>query len=165
MKSDPSILPWVVDTSGLQLADNTAPEYDMTMRNYLKSKALPIKSIRELRQQCVDGGSTIEVIYDLRGSGLTYKTAANSAIFATNSTSDVEKFAKMFGLDLDQKFFFTKNPEFKGKMTKTPFPVAGEDGISFREALSKHIDLIGPVSKKLLGSMVTFCEAAEDKAL
>lgn len=93
-----------MDTSELQLADNSTPEYDMTMRNYLKSKPLPIKSIRELRQQCVDGGSTIEVIYDLRGSGLTYKTAANSAIFATNSTSDVEKFAEMFSLDLDLKF-------------------------------------------------------------
>lgn len=50
-------------------------------------------------------------------------------------------------------------------MTKTPFPIACEDGMSIREALSKHIDLIGPVSKKILGSIVQFCEAAEDKAL
>jgi len=54
----------------------------MNMRNYLSSKPLTIKSIRELRQQCVDGGSTIEIVYDLRGTGLTYKTAANSAIYA-----------------------------------------------------------------------------------
>ena len=32
---DLSILPWKVDTSGVQLADNSAaPEYDMNMRNY-----------------------------------------------------------------------------------------------------------------------------------
>lgn len=50
-KSDPSVLPWVVDTSGLHLESNAAaqPEYDMTMRNYLKSKPLPIKTIKELR--------------------------------------------------------------------------------------------------------------------
>ena len=41
---DPSVLPWVVDTSDIQLADNsTEPEYDMNMRNYLASKPLAIK--------------------------------------------------------------------------------------------------------------------------
>ena len=65
----------------------------MNMRNYLSSKPIPIKLIRELRQQCVDGGSTIEVVYDLRGTGFTYSTAANSAIYATNKEADVEAFA------------------------------------------------------------------------
>ena len=73
----------------------------MNGRNFLASKALPIKSIRELRQKNLDGGSTLEVIYDLRGTGLTYKTAANAAIFATNKPADVEKFAQIFNLDLD----------------------------------------------------------------
>ena len=143
--ADPSVLPWTVDMSGLQLQENAeaAPEYDMNMRNYLASKPLKIKSIRQLRQKCADGGSTIEIVYDLRGSGLTYKTAANSAIYAQNKPEDVEKFAQMFNMTdkLDTKFCFTKNPEFKGKMTKTPFPVGGSDGISIREALTKHIDL------------------------
>ena len=111
------------------------------MRNYIASKQLPIKSIRQLRQQCLDGGSTIEVVYDLRGSGLTYKTAANSAIYATNRQADVEKFAKMFELDLDKKFFFRKNPEYSGRKAKTPFPISDAEGMSFREALTKHIDL------------------------
>ena len=94
-KLDPSVMPWIVDDSGIQLADNTAgPEYDLNMRNYTTSTPLPIKSMRELRQQCVGGGSTLEVVFDLRGSGLTYKTAANSAIYATNKTADVEQFAK-----------------------------------------------------------------------
>ena len=45
--NDPTILPWIVDTSEIQLADNTSqPDYDITMRNYLKSKPLPIKSIK-----------------------------------------------------------------------------------------------------------------------
>ena len=140
--------------SGLQLQENEAaqPDYDMNMRNYLTSKPLKIKSIRQLRQKCVDGGSTIEVVYDLSGTGLTYTTAANSAIFAHNKDEDVLKFAEMFNLTdkLDTKFCFTKNPAFKGKMTKTPFPVGDADGISVRDALTKHIDLTGQVSKKLL---------------
>ena len=48
-------------------------------------------------------------------------------------------------------------------MTKTPFPIADADGMTFREALTKHIDLTGPVSKKLLTSMIPFCEAQEDR--
>ena len=61
----------------------------MNMRNYLSSTQLKIKSIKQLRQKCVDGGSTIEVVYDLRGTGLTYKTASNSAIYAKNKAEDV----------------------------------------------------------------------------
>ena len=43
---------------------------------------------------------------------MTYKTAANSAIYAKNKQEDVQKFAEMFELTdkLDTKFVFTKNP-------------------------------------------------------
>ena len=71
----------------------------------------------------------------------------------------------MFNLNLEQKFTFTKNPDFKGKMTKTPFPIQEADGMTIRDALTKHVDLIGPVSKKNLGQMALLCEAAEDKEL
>ena len=137
----------------------------MNMRNYLGSKPLPIKSIRELRQQCVDSGSTIEVIYDLRGSGITYKTGANSAIYATNKPADVEKFAAMFDLSLDQKFCFTNNPLFSGRKAKTPFPITSSEGMTIREALTKHINLTNPVQKKVLGLMIHLCEAEADKKL
>ena len=84
-------------------------------------------------------------------------------MLASSRGADVEVFAKMFNLDLDQKFKFLKNPAFRGKMTKTPFPIADADGMTFREALTKHIDLTGPVAKKLLTSMIPFCEAEEDR--
>lgn len=161
---DPSILPWVVDESDIQLADNTSsPEYDMNMRNYLSSKPLAVKEIRELRQQTTEGGSTLEVIFDLKGTGLTYTTAANSAIYATNTAEDVEKFAKMFSLNLDTTFVFSKNAEFNGKMPKMPFPTG--NSISFREALTKHIDFTAPISKKMLTAMAPLCEAKEDREL
>ena len=162
---DPNALPWIVDVNpeDLLVDEAAAPEYDMNMRNYLSSKPLSVKSIRQLRQKCVDGGSTIEVTFDLRGTGLTYTTAANSAIYATNRQADVEKFAQMFELDLDTRFKFTKNPRFTGRMTKTPFPTPEQEGMTFREALTKHIDLIGPISKKLLTAMIPLCEAQEDR--
>ena len=107
----------------------------------------------------------MEVVYDLRGTGLTYKTAANSAIYAENRASDVEKFAQLFSLDLDTKFTFSKNPRYTGRAAKTPFPITSADGMTFREALTKHIDLYGAISKKTLSSMVPLCEAQQDKDL
>ena len=112
LKSDPNVLPWIVDTLVAQPSSVEDAEYDMNMRHYQSCKPLPVKSIRQLRQKCVDGGSTLEVIYDLRGTGLTYITAANSAIYAVNRAEDVEKFAKMFDLNLDTKFSFVKNGAF-----------------------------------------------------
>lgn len=166
-KADSNVLPWIVDTSGQPLvnADDAAPEFDMNMRHFQSSKPLRVKSIRQLRQKCVDGGSTLEVIYDLSGTGLTYITAANSAIYAVNRASDVEKFAKMFELDLDTKFSFVKNEAFVGRKAKTPFAIASPEGMTFREALTKHIDLTGAISKKLLTAMIPFCEAQADKSL
>lgn len=71
----------------------------------------------------------------------------------------------MFNLDLDTKFNFRANPNFSGRKTKNPFPIQSNEGMTFREALTKHIDLICPVSKKLLGTLAPFCEAQEDKTL
>jgi len=53
------------------------------MRNYNSSEEIPIKSISQLRQK-TDLGSTFEIIFDLNGTGLTYKTAANFAVYPTN---------------------------------------------------------------------------------
>lgn len=49
----------------------------------MTAKDVPIKSIKQLRQN-LDEGSTLEITYDLRGSGLSYKTAANLALFPQN---------------------------------------------------------------------------------
>ena len=46
-----------------------------------------------------------------------------------------------------------------------PFPITAPEGMSFREALTKHIDLTGAISKKLLTAMIPFCEAQADKSL
>lgn len=74
-------LPWIIDDSGLTLEDDGEPQYDMNMRNYTSSVDLPIVDMRELRQQTSFGASTLEVVFDIEGTGLTYETAANFAIY------------------------------------------------------------------------------------
>lgn len=96
---------------------------------------------------------------------MTYKTGANSAIYAVNRTEDVEKFAEMFNLDLDQRFCFKSNPAYSGRAAKTPFPIADASGMTVREALTKHVNLTNAIQKKVLGLMITHCESQEDKTL
>lgn len=71
---------------------------------------IPIKSIIQLRQDTVEG-STLEITYDLRGTGLNYKTAMNLAIFPKNTPSDVERCCELLSYDKDSKFMFKKNPK------------------------------------------------------
>ena len=62
---------------------------EMTARHYQSSKRVKIHSIKELRQSTEDG-STLEVFFDLSGSGLSYKTAQNLAMFPENTDEDVQ---------------------------------------------------------------------------
>lgn len=158
-KSD--ALPWLVAESG-ELTEE--PAYDMNMRNYTASSDLPIKDIKELRQQPGEwGASTLLVSFDLANTGLTYKTAANFAIYATNKPSDVESFASQHKINLDQKFVFAKNPEYTGRAAKLPFPTG--KGVTMREALTNFIDLTGALTIKNLESLIPCCEAEADKSV
>ena len=157
-------LPWLIDDSDLILEDNESDvQYDMNMRNYIGTKDVPIKEIRELRQKTSYGESTLEIVFDLRGTGLTYTTAANFAIYPTNSDAHVEEFAKQYDLDLDKTFTFAKNFEYRGRPPKYPFPTGGQ--ISTRQALTKFIDLTGAMTKRSLTALVPLCESQEDKAV
>ena len=65
-------------------------QYEMTVRHIMASKRLEITEIKELRQSTQDG-STLEVTFDLKNSGLSYSTAQNLAMFPENSDENVEK--------------------------------------------------------------------------
>ena len=157
VEGDRDALPWLIDDSGLVLENADEPQYDMNMRNYTTSVDVPIKEIRELRQKVDWGASTLEVVFDLKGTGLTYKTAANFAIYPTNKVSDVEEFAKQHGLDLNKSFTFTKNFAYRGRPPKMPFPTGNE--ITVREALTKFVDLTGAMTKKTLTALIPLCES------
>ena len=100
--------------------------------------------------------------YDLTGLGLTYVTASNFALYPLNKKADVEQFAKMFGLNLDCTFKWKVNPAYSGRLANTPFPIPAS-GITYREALTKFIDLTGQISRKLLKDFIPLCEAQADK--
>ncbi len=55
----------------------------MNTRNYMRSFECKVSGIKELRQQPNGTESTIECTFELP-EGVTYKTAANSAIYAEN---------------------------------------------------------------------------------
>lgn len=57
--------------------------FDMNTKQYMKSHWCTLAEIRELRQKPGVGGSTIECKFKLP-TGVTYKTAANSAVYAPN---------------------------------------------------------------------------------
>lgn len=62
---------------------------ELASKQYLTSKELSITQITELRPDTSDGGSTLEVTFDLTNTGITYKTAHNLAFFPENSQDDV----------------------------------------------------------------------------
>ena len=75
----------------------------------------------------------------------------------------MQQFAADFALDLQSKFTFRKNPAYTGKPAKMPFPV--KEAISVEDALTRHVDLTGAVSKKTLNLMISLCESQDDKQL
>lgn len=108
----------------------------------------------------MDEGSTIEVTYDLKGAGVTYKTATNLAIFPENSIEEVEACAKRLGYNLNQRFVFKANPNSAKKgNAKHPFPTP----TTVREALLKFVDLKGPIRKKLLKDISVHCTDEDEK--
>ena len=85
-------------------------------------------------------------------------TASNFAMYALNKKADVEQFGKMFDLHLDTKFIWARNPSYSGRPANTPFPIPA-DGITYREAIMRFVDLVGMVPKKLIKEMAQLCEA------
>ena len=137
----------------------------MNMRNYTGGFDFPIKDIKELRQKVTGNLSTLEAVFDLSSTPVTYITGSNFAFYVPNSQKDVEKFAKLFNLDLDFRFILERNGAYTGRPSKQPVPIADKlAGISVRELLTNYIDLTGIISKKQLASFVPYCKDADEKA-
>ena len=114
-------MPWKVVFGENANQSEAQPEYNMATKNYIKAKIIKVSSVKQLRQQLIDG-STLEVVFDLSGSGITYKTAGNLAIYPENSEPIVNKFATLTNLDLNQQFHLISNENFGGKTRQMPLP-------------------------------------------
>lgn len=55
--------------------------------------------MQQLRQN-TENGSTLEAVFELKNTGLSYKTANNFALFPTNTNSDVTAAADRLGFNL-----------------------------------------------------------------
>lgn len=98
-KANPDALPWLIAEEGPVDAE---PAFDMNMRNYIGCQDIQIAGIREMRQQpSGNGASTLEVAFQLKGSGLKYNTAANFAVYVPNPSQFVTAFAAKHNLDLN----------------------------------------------------------------
>lgn len=65
---------------------------ELVSKQYVSGRDVRIKDIRQLRQKSdlIELGSTIEVSYDVKEAGITYKTATNLAVFPENTEEDVK---------------------------------------------------------------------------
>lgn len=128
----------------------------MSARHHIASRRVKIENIRELRQN-TDDGSTLEVTFDLKDSGVEYKTAQNLAMFPQNSDSDVQfvlKHLRIADSDFHTKYRLVPNSlNKKSASAKHPIP----SPFTPFEAVKKFIDLKGAVSKKTLKSLASFC--------
>lgn len=127
----------------------------LCIRQYVGAKDVRIESVRECKQTN-KYGSCLEVIYDLEGTGLTYNTAANLAVFAENTEQDVERVTKRFGYDKDKRFVYVNAGDEKAKH---PFPTPCTVG----EALTKYCDLKGAADRKLFKDLSEFAKDDSDK--
>jgi NADPH-ferrihemoprotein reductase len=91
--------------------------------------------IVELRRD-VSSGSTLHVELDLTGSGLSYRTADNLAIYADNSPADVEAMCKCQGYNKDCVFDVVAL-DGKTDSFKRPFPTPCSVG----DALRYYLDI------------------------
>ena len=125
----------------------------------MTAKDVKIISIEQLRQN-TDEGSTIEIVYDLKSAGMTYKTATNLAIFPKNSEEDIQECISILGYESDQKFAFINNPLSNKKGTiKHPFATP----MTVRDAIEYFVDLRGPLMKRTVKDLSDYCNDPNEK--
>jgi len=149
----PLIVEFIGDDSSVKRPE---PPLEFSSRKWQAAKEIPIKSMRQLRQN-LEEGSTLELVFDLRGTGMAYQTAADLAIYPKNNPSEVKALAERLGYHLSQRFVFEKNEKSNKKEAKHPFPTP----ISVQEAFEEFIDFKGYLMKKVV---VDFAQYAEDPA-
>jgi NADPH-ferrihemoprotein reductase len=88
-------------------------------KHFFTAKHAKVVVNRELRPS-TEGGSTVHVELDLRGTGVTYQTADNLAVLPENETSVVERLAKRLDLDVDQ--YVCLKPVDEDLNCEFPFP-------------------------------------------
>mmetsp|Transcript_10563 Transcript_10563/g.19795 ORF Transcript_10563/g.19795 Transcript_10563/m.19795 type:complete len:444 (+) Transcript_10563:647-1978(+) len=124
---------------------------DLSSRHFYQGAKSAVLVNYELRQD-TKPGSTVHVEFDLRGTGLTYKTADNLTVCPENDADQVEEALRYLRVDGKQWFRMesTKKPLF-------PTPC------TIQAAFAYFTDLNGAPTRSLLTKLAPFVSMSEHK--
>ncbi|KAE9335352.1 NADPH--cytochrome P450 reductase 1 [Phytophthora rubi] len=126
-------------------------------KHFFTAKSAKVVVNRELRPS-TDGGSTVHVELDLRGTGVTYETADNLAVLAENETRVVEQLAKHLDYDLDQ--WVSLKPVGEDLNCEYPFPSPCTVG----EILTRYLAVNSAPRKGPLKQLAFFASDPTERA-
>ncbi|POM69050.1 NADPH-cytochrome p450 reductase [Phytophthora palmivora] len=138
---------------------NEAKEVKMkaSTKHFFTSKQAKVVVNRELRPS-TEGGSTVHVELDLRGTGVTYQTADNLAVMPENETSVVERLAKRMDYDLDQ--WVSLKPVAADLNCEFPFP----SPCTIEEILTRYLGINSAPRKAPLKQLAFFASDPVERA-
>ncbi|KAL4115427.1 hypothetical protein PRIC2_013589 [Phytophthora ramorum] len=126
-------------------------------KHFFTAKSAKVVVNRELRPS-TEGGSTVHVELDLRGTGVTYHTADNLAVLPENETSVVERLAKRLGYDLDQ--WVSVQPVSSDAHGELPFP----SPCTIEEILTRYLAVNSAPRKGPLKQLAFFASDSAERA-
>lgn len=121
-------------------------DYNKIIQGHLNTKKAKIISIEELRPNNTNG-STLRVIFDLKGTDFKYKPAENILIYPKNKEESVNIVLNKLTSVKETDFINYKITKInKDESLNLPVP----EGITVREALTEYLDLSCQVTKDIL---------------
>ena len=124
--------------------------YNKNVQNILDSKKAKILSIEELRPNNING-STLKVIFDIKGKDIKYKPAENILIYPKNSDEAVKTVLNILQNDKEDNFI---NYKISNKNSDVLLNLPIPEGITVKEALYEYIDLSCQITKNMLPKFV-----------
>jgi len=137
-----------------------APKYD-TQSALVKDPKVTaywaeVSSVRELRQDCKDGGSTIHMEISLENTPrLKYVTADNLGIHPRNDIKNAEKLMERLGAKPDMLFSLRKQNDLSKFLFPTP--------CSVKDAFEWYVDFNSTPRTKIVKLLANYAQDAKEK--
>ncbi|TDH68183.1 hypothetical protein CCR75_004108 [Bremia lactucae] len=139
-------------------AMKTEARLKASTKHFLTAKQVKIVVNRQLRRS-TEGGSTVHVELDLRGTGITYETADNLAVLPENESRIVEKLATRLGFDLEQ--WVLLKPVVNDLHCDFPFP----SPCTVRDILTRYLAINSAPRKDPLKQLAFFAVESIERAM
>lgn len=142
---------------GSPAAKQASEAAERASKHFWTSVPCPVVKNVELRQSTGVGASTRHVEIDIKGTGLSYKTADNLYICPENDSGVVAEVARALGFNLDQ--WFDLQPASSSSSSAPLFPIP----CTIRTALTRYCDLVGKVDHDLLHTLAAYATDPAEK--